>query len=70
MSKSAVRNIIDTLGSEAIQRAVNVGPHSVRSARTNGQFPAAWFASLDAMCAEAGIECPRDAFAFKTSTAA
>jgi hypothetical protein len=60
--------ITDTLGSEAMQRRLGVSHHAIRAARTAGKFPAAWYDVLDGMCRDAGLDCPRSAFTFKSSS--
>ena len=62
MNKPAVLSITDELTTAEICRRLGVSSHSVRHARFMGRFPARWFDPLEAMCAEAGIECPRSAF--------
>lgn len=69
MNKPAVIAITDALTADAICERLGVSSHSVRHARTEGRFPARWFDPLDAMCAEAGIECPRSAFHWIASDA-
>lgn len=66
MSKSAVIEITDTLGTDRIQAHMDVSHHAVRHARTVGMFPASWYAGLRMMCAEAGLDCPEAAFNFKS----
>ena len=61
------RTIIDALGREAIRSKVDVTEHSIKAARFKGTFPASWYLQIDRMCAEAGIECPPEAFNFKSS---
>lgn len=68
MNKHAVKEITDTLTSDAICERLEVSPHSVRYARTQGLFPSGWYKALDEMCSLAGINCPLDAFNFKVST--
>lgn len=65
MSKAAVAHIIDTLGSEALQHALGVTRHSIKNARWEGVFPSAWFDRVDALCRDAGIECPRECFKWR-----
>lgn len=64
-TKPTVIAIIDTLGAETLCARFEVTNHAVRAARVAGSFPASWYATLDVMCAEAGIECPREAFNWK-----
>lgn len=65
MNKSAVNTVIDALGVAAICQQVGVGEHSVRAAKSAGEFPASWFNLLEEMCVLAGCPCPREAFSFK-----
>jgi len=62
MDKQTVTHIIEALGPDAICREVGVGHDSVRKAKTNGLFPASWYAQLLRMCGERGLECPLSAF--------
>ena len=67
MNKPAIQNITRTLGDDAICAALGVTHHSVRGARTTGVFPASWYDTLQSMCIEAGIPCPRNAFNWKAA---
>lgn len=69
MNKPAVREITDTLATDALCARLGVKPHSIRHARTTGTFPASWYAPLKAMCDAAGIECPMSAFNWKAEAA-
>ena len=62
MNRNAVHHIIATLTPEAIEARLDVSPHSVRAAKTKGEFPANWYAGLKALCDEVGIPCPLSAF--------
>ncbi len=66
MSKHFVINITDALGVEAITKKLGVTRHSVRHARTTGLFPASWYAPLLAMCGDVGVDCPIEAFNWKS----
>lgn len=68
MSKAAVTHIIDTLGSDRLQNALGVSRHSIKNARWEGVFPSAWFNMIEALCVDAGIECPRHAFRWKVAS--
>ena len=67
MSKKPVHHIIDTLTPDAIMARLGVSFHMIRYARTSGVFPANWFNDIDGMCRDAGIECPRDLFNWRSS---
>ncbi len=58
-------DIINKVGSAAIEVACNVGEHSVRAAKRDGKFPASWFDEMEKLCADHGLPCPRNLFAFK-----
>ena len=62
MNKRSVHQIISVLGSEAIEMALDVSSHSVRAAKTKGEFPSSWYRELKALCDEIGIPCPMNAF--------
>ena len=68
MSKPTVKTIIEALGVDAICAKLQVSHHAVRYAKTDGIFPAAWYAGLLELCAGAGIDCPLDAFNWKGQT--
>jgi len=65
MSKHIVKTIIEAVGSEAICERLNVSSHAVRYAKTDGVFPAAWYAGLRELCEASSIECPLEAFNWK-----
>lgn len=67
MNKPAIKNITRTLGDDAICAALGVTHHSIRGARSTGLFPSSWFDKLEAMCIQAGIPCPRNAFNWKAA---
>lgn len=67
MRKAVVVQITDALGIDVICRRLDVSASSVRAARTKGLFPALWFNEIETMCAEAGLQCPRDVFYWKVS---
>lgn len=62
MTPTPAHIIIDTLGSEAIERALDLTSYSVRAAKRDGIFPARWYGPLSALCRKRGIECPLSAF--------
>ena len=67
MNKPAIKNITRTLGDDAISAALGVTQHSIRGARSTGLFPASWYDTLQSMCIEVGIPCPRNAFNWKAA---
>lgn len=67
MNRNAVHHIIATLTPEAIEASLDVSPHSVRAAKTKGEFPSNWYAGLKALCDEVGIPCPLSAFYWRAS---
>ena len=56
------RDIIETLGRDAIVKALGVAPRRVDRARTEDALPASWYAAL---CDLAGQDLPRHLFTFK-----
>lgn len=64
MNKAAVSQIVAALGPEVIEAELNVSDHAIRAAKYKGFFSGRWFDAIEAMCAEAGIDCPRSAFNF------
>lgn len=59
---SYVHRITDALDRAEMAARLDVRPRSIRKAREERIFPASWYAVLAVMCAEAGIECPLEAF--------
>ena len=66
MNKAAVIKITDNLDAENVCKRLGVKPRSLRLARERGVFPASWYRQLVAECDAAGIECPENAFNWKT----
>jgi len=62
-------SIINAIGSETVQALCGVGEFSVRAARRDNQFPSSWFDLIEKACIDAGVDCPRDLFAFKRDDA-
>lgn len=65
MTKIAVKSIIEGLSVDTICAKLHVSHHAVRYAKTDGIFPAAWYAGLLELCQLAGIDCPLSAFNWK-----
>lgn len=61
------RDIVDTLGAEAISARVGVKTSAVRNARVANKLPALWYVAL---CNMAGEQLPHQAFTFKGIEAA
>lgn len=68
MDQHQVHQIVSQLGDEAITRELGVSIHSVRAAKRERVFPASWYAAVKRLCDEAGIDCPEDAFNFRSPT--
>ena len=60
------REIIETLGREAIAAKLGVALRRVDRARTEDALPASWYAGL---CELAGHDLPRNLFTFKGASA-
>ena len=58
--------IIKCLGASRIAEAIGVAENAVSMAKGRKKFPPSWYDVLDAMCAERGIDCPRELFNFKS----
>lgn len=56
----AARDIIKTLGPKAIADRVGVHIHAVYNCKET--MPPSWYPHVRDLCAEAGIECPDEAF--------
>jgi hypothetical protein len=61
-----VKIITTALTDDAIMARLGVTKHAIRAARRFGSFPASWYAPLADMCERAGIECPIEAFNWRT----
>lgn len=46
---------------------LGVSFHMIRYARTSGVFPASWYNDIDKMSRDAGIDCPRSLFNWKSA---
>ena len=57
--------LAEALGRKRMAQALGVGLTAVSNAVVSGQFPAAWFDTLEAMAQERGVECPRHLFGFR-----
>jgi hypothetical protein len=66
MSKHIIIDITDKIGPDTLARELGVTLHSVRHARTTGLFPASWYGPLLGLCAERDIECPLEAFNWRS----
>jgi len=67
MSNKPVHQIIETLTPDAIMARLGVSFHMIRYARTSGVFPASWYDDIEKMSRDAGIDCPRDLFNWKSA---
>lgn len=65
MEKQTVPAIIDAIGPDRIAAKLGVSLHAVRYAKTDGLFPAAWFAVIRDLCEEAQIDLPMCLFNWK-----
>ena len=62
---NSTSDLADALGRKEMAKALGVGLTAVSNAVVNGQFPAAWFDTLEAMAQARGVDCPRDLFGFR-----
>lgn len=62
---TTIHDIITQIGAETIMADCQVGEFSIRAAKRDGKFPASWFDAIESACAQRGIQCPRELFAFK-----
>lgn len=63
-AKNAVADIIDALGYPKLEASLGLSHSSIRHARVSGRFPARWYLIVSDLCEEAGVECPKSAFAW------
>lgn len=65
LAMETTRSIIDALGRRQFLMRSGLSKQALIRPFAENQFPANWFQILDEMCAERGIDCPRDLFAFR-----
>lgn len=59
-------HIIEGLGAERIKAMFGAADRTIRHAQATGRFAAGWYGPLKKACDEAGIECPMEAFNWKS----
>jgi hypothetical protein len=59
-----VEKICDTVGRNVIAKHLGVGGTAISNALDKGVFPARWFVVMAALCKDAGVDCPFEAFSF------
>jgi len=60
------KHIADQLGQAKIALALGVGVTAVNNAVAREYFPATWYPVIRGMCRDAGLDCPENAFNFKS----
>lgn len=65
MNTATPKHILDQIDRQRLQHRLKVKAHALSMAISRGKFPASWFPIVSEECAEAGIECPVAAFAFR-----
>lgn len=60
--KSHVHKITDELDCEELCKRLGVRPRMINKVRHDRIFPTRWYKVVRDMCADAGIDCPEDAF--------
>lgn len=60
-----VAAITSEIGRRALAERMGLSVHAVNMAAYKGKFPASWFRVMRDVCAEKGIDCPEDLFAFR-----
>lgn len=63
MTKQIMQSL-SPLAARKIAAAVGRSEKTVRSAASEGVFPAAWYAAIRALCDAEGVECPESSFSF------
>ena len=53
------------VGRANIARAVGSGTNAVSNAVVAGRLPASWYLAVQALAAQAGVECPDSLFAMR-----
>lgn len=66
MNLPAVKQITRAMGAEEAERRLGVGRRSLRLAREREVFPASWYPQIRDFCEERGLNCPMDAFNWKS----
>lgn len=62
-----VENIIKKVGYTKLAAELGVHRTAIVNAKRNAVFPAAWFDTIDRLCEERGIECPRKLFNWRSA---
>lgn len=65
-SKETVKQIVEAVGSEAIEEKLGVSEFAIRSAKRNGKFPGIWYGPLLDLCRDRDLECPLSVFNWKS----
>jgi len=62
------QNIADAVGRAKMAEALEVGATAVSKAVVGGKFPPSWLSVMEILCAEVGIDCPRELFVMRGSS--
>lgn len=65
-----VKDIIEALGKDTIRKEFDVSDKTIWAVGDANEFPAKWYAKMDALCVAAKIPLPRALFSFKPKVAA
>lgn len=60
------QHIAKALGQKPLADALGVGVTAVNNSLSRDHFPAAWYPVIRDLCTEKGVECPEEAFNFKS----
>lgn len=66
--KPHTHTITDNIPHDEIRAEFSVMDRSIRLARERGVFPASWYPGMKRLCELHGVDCPMDAFNWKSST--
>jgi hypothetical protein len=64
------QHIASVVGQRRLADKLGVGLTAVNNAVARGHFPATWARVVEGVCAEKGMECPDEAFNFRSPSAA
>ncbi|WP_109464387.1 helix-turn-helix domain-containing protein [Albibacillus kandeliae] len=62
-----VKAICDGVGRKELADRLGVGKASITNALREGAFPASWYMEVKALCDASGLDCPLEAFNFRSS---
>lgn len=62
-----VEQIADEIGRAKMAVALGVGVTAISNAVVSKKFPPSWYVVMQALCSEAGLECPPSLFGMRSA---